>query len=173
MDPRPCPFAAKLTADQAEKVRQLRARGLSLAEIAGRFGIARSSVSAIVKYEAHEPPGTLRVALPEFERAPYHRDRRGRGGPGRTARRRPSHRGAPKPGLVTDRRRRACERTDDGGTSVTSSKLPTAVPLPPSASEYRRARRLAPRHEGDDRVPRVSRPTLALGPEHRRLHGVP
>lgn len=69
MDPRPHPFAAKLSPDEAEEVRRLRARGLPLAELAGRFGIAKSSVSAIVKYKAHEPPGTLRVALPEFERA--------------------------------------------------------------------------------------------------------
>lgn len=69
MDPRPHPFPGKLTLDQAEEVRRLRARGLPLAELAGRFGIARSSVSAIVKYKVHEPPGTLRVALPEFEAA--------------------------------------------------------------------------------------------------------
>lgn len=69
MDPRPHPFAAKLSPGQAEEVRRLRARGLPLAELADRFGIARSSVSAIVKYKAHEIPGTLRVALPEFERA--------------------------------------------------------------------------------------------------------
>jgi len=47
----------------------VRARTLPLAELAARFGIAPASVSAIVKYKAHEPPGTLRVALPEFERA--------------------------------------------------------------------------------------------------------
>ena len=65
MDPRSHPFAGKLSPGQAEEVRRLRARGLSLAELAGRFGIARSSISAIVKYKAHEIPGTLRVALPE------------------------------------------------------------------------------------------------------------
>lgn len=69
MDSRPPPFAAKLTPDQAEEVRRLRARGLPLAKLAERFGIARSSVSAIVKYKAHEIPGTLRVALPDFERS--------------------------------------------------------------------------------------------------------
>lgn len=69
MDPRPHPFPGKLRLDQAEEVRRLRARGLPLAELAERFGIAKSSVSAIVKYKAHEPPGTLRVALPAFEAA--------------------------------------------------------------------------------------------------------
>jgi len=65
MAPRSHPFAAKLSLDQAEEVRHLRTRGMSLAELAGRFGIAKSSVSAIVKHKAHEIPGTLRVALPE------------------------------------------------------------------------------------------------------------
>lgn len=65
----PHPFPGKLTLDQAEEVRRLRARGLPLAELAGRFGIAKSSVSAIAKHKAHEIPGTLRVALPEFEHA--------------------------------------------------------------------------------------------------------
>jgi transcriptional regulator with XRE-family HTH domain len=69
MDSRPHPFPAKLTLDQAEEVRRLRARGLPLADLAGRFGIAQSSVSAIVHYHARVPDGILRVALPEFERA--------------------------------------------------------------------------------------------------------
>ena len=69
MTPRPHPFPGKLSPGQAEEVRRLRARGLPLAELAAKFGIAKSSVSAIVKFKAHEPPGTMRVALPEFERA--------------------------------------------------------------------------------------------------------
>lgn len=67
MDPRSHPFPGKLTIDHAEDVRRLRAHGLPLAELAERFGIATSSVSAIVKYKAHEPRGTLRIALPESE----------------------------------------------------------------------------------------------------------
>jgi hypothetical protein len=69
MNSRPHPFSGKLTHEQAEEVRRLRARGLPLANLAGRFGIAKSSVSAIVKLKAHVPDGVLRVALPEFERA--------------------------------------------------------------------------------------------------------
>lgn len=69
MASRPHPFAAKLTLDQADEIRRLRARGLPLADLAARFGIAPASVSAIVHFKAHEPPGTLRVALPEFEAA--------------------------------------------------------------------------------------------------------
>lgn len=69
MDPRAHPFPAKLTLDEADEVRRLRARGVPLAELAEKFGIARSSVSAIVHFKVHEPPGTIRVALPEFEHA--------------------------------------------------------------------------------------------------------
>lgn len=69
MGSRPHPFAAKLSLDQADEIRRLRARGLPLADLAVRFGIAPASVSAIVHLKVHEPPGTLRLALPEFERA--------------------------------------------------------------------------------------------------------
>lgn len=63
------PFPAKLTPDQADEVRRLRARGATLAELAGRFGVAKSSLSRVIHLKAHEPPGTLRVALPSFEAA--------------------------------------------------------------------------------------------------------
>lgn len=69
MDPRPHRFAGKLTLNQADQVRRLRASGVPLADLDAKFGIAKSSVSAIVKHKAHERPETLRVALPEFERA--------------------------------------------------------------------------------------------------------
>jgi hypothetical protein len=69
MDPRPHPFAAKLTPGQAEEVRRLRARGTPLAELAEKFGVAKSSISAVVHYHAHVPEGVLRVALPESEAA--------------------------------------------------------------------------------------------------------
>lgn len=61
------PFAGKLSFDEADEIRKLRARGLPLADLAATFGIAKSSVSAIVHLKAHEPAGTLRVAVPEFE----------------------------------------------------------------------------------------------------------
>lgn len=78
MDPRPYPFPPKLSFGQAEEVRRLRVRGVCLADLAQRFGVAKSSVSAIVKHKAHEIPGTFRVALPEFEAAPRTRDKEGR-----------------------------------------------------------------------------------------------
>ena len=69
MGSRSHPFAGKLSLDEADEIRKLRARGLPLADLAARFGIAPASVSAIVHLKVHEPPGTLRVALPEFEAA--------------------------------------------------------------------------------------------------------
>lgn len=69
MDSRPHPFPRKLTLGQAEEVRRLRARGLPLAELAEKFGVAKSSLSRVIHLKSHEPPGTLRVALPEFESA--------------------------------------------------------------------------------------------------------
>lgn len=66
---RPHPFPGKLTHDQAKEVRRLRACGVPLAELANRFGVAKSSLSRVVHLKAHEIPGTLRLALPESERA--------------------------------------------------------------------------------------------------------
>lgn len=67
MDPRPHPFAAKLSHDQADEVRRLRARGMPLAELAGRFGVSKSSLSRVIHLKSHAPEGVLRIALPEFE----------------------------------------------------------------------------------------------------------
>ena len=67
MDPSSHPFAAKLTPDQADEVRRLRRDGAPLAELAERFGIAMSSISAVVHLHSHVPEGTLRIALPTGE----------------------------------------------------------------------------------------------------------
>lgn len=69
MDPRPHPFPGKLTSEQAEEVRRLRAKGVPLADLASRFGIAKSSISAVVHLHCHVPEGVVRVALPDFEYA--------------------------------------------------------------------------------------------------------
>lgn len=68
MDSRTHPFAGKLSLDQAEEVRRLRARGVPLANLADRFGIAKSSVSAIVKHKAHEIPGRSASHCPSSRR---------------------------------------------------------------------------------------------------------
>jgi hypothetical protein len=64
MDPRPHPFPGKLTLDEAEEVRRLRAHGLPLAELADKFGISKSSACRIIHLKAHAPEGALRIALP-------------------------------------------------------------------------------------------------------------
>lgn len=61
------PFPGKVTFEDAEEIRRLRRRGKPLADLAGRFNIAKSSVSRICHLHAHTPPGTVRVALPDFE----------------------------------------------------------------------------------------------------------
>ena len=69
MERRAHPFAPKLSMAQAEEIRRLRRGGAQLAELAAKFGVAKSSISAIAHLHAHCPPSVVRVALPEFERA--------------------------------------------------------------------------------------------------------
>ena len=57
MDPRSHPFPGKLSPGQAEEIRRLRAHGRPLAELADRFGVAKSSISTVVHYHAHVPEG--------------------------------------------------------------------------------------------------------------------
>lgn len=67
MDSRPHPFPAKLTDGQAEEVRRLRRGGAPLAELAEKFGVAKSSLSRVIHLKSHAPLGTLRIALPTSE----------------------------------------------------------------------------------------------------------
>ncbi len=69
MDKKAHPFPGKVTFEEADEIRRLRRGGKALADLAGRFNIAKSSVSAICHLHAHAPPGLLRVALPDFEYA--------------------------------------------------------------------------------------------------------
>ncbi len=69
MERRAHPFAPKLSRAQAEEIRRLRRGGAQLAELAAKFGVAKSSISAIAHLHAHCPPTVVRVALPELERA--------------------------------------------------------------------------------------------------------
>lgn len=67
MDKKAHPFPGKVTFEEADEIRRLRRSGKPLADLAGRFNIAKSSVSAICHLHAHMPPGVVRVALPDFE----------------------------------------------------------------------------------------------------------
>lgn len=67
MDRKAHPFPGKVTFEQADEIRRLRRGGKALADLAGRFNIAKSSVSAICHLHAHVPDGVVRVALPDFE----------------------------------------------------------------------------------------------------------
>ncbi len=69
MDKKAHPFPGKVTFEEAGEIRRLRSRGKPLADLAGRFNIAKSSVSAICHFHSHLPDGVLRVALPDFEYA--------------------------------------------------------------------------------------------------------
>jgi transcriptional regulator with XRE-family HTH domain len=69
VDKKPHPFPGKVTFEEADEIRRLRRGGKALADLAGRFNIAKSSVSAICHFRVHTPAGLLRVALPEFELA--------------------------------------------------------------------------------------------------------
>ncbi len=69
MENRPHPFAAKLSPDEAKEIRRLRHCGTPIADLAKRFCVSKSSVSAVVHFHAHVPDGVVRVALPEFEYA--------------------------------------------------------------------------------------------------------
>lgn len=69
MDKKPHPFRGKVTFEEADEIRRLRRGGKALADLSGRFNIAKSSVSAICHFHSHLPDGVLRVSLPEFEAA--------------------------------------------------------------------------------------------------------
>lgn len=67
VEKKPHPFPGKVTFEEAGEIRRLRRGGKALADLAGRFNIAKSSVSAICHFHSHLPDGVVRVALPEFE----------------------------------------------------------------------------------------------------------
>lgn len=67
MEKKAHPFPSKVTFEEADEIRRLRRRGRALAELAGRYNIAKSSVSKICHLHAHVPPCLVRVALPDFE----------------------------------------------------------------------------------------------------------
>jgi hypothetical protein len=70
--PEPCPyhpFPPKLNFVLAEDVRRLRREGESVTAIAKRYGVAKSSISAVLKLHTYAPPEVVAVGLPLEERA--------------------------------------------------------------------------------------------------------
>jgi IS30 family transposase len=69
--PEPCPhpYPKKLTFVLAEEVRRLRRAGMSVTKIAARYGVAKSSISAVLKLHTYAPPEVIAVGLERDERA--------------------------------------------------------------------------------------------------------
>ncbi len=67
--PRPeHPYPRKLTVVIAAEVRRLRRAGVSVTEIARRYGVAKSSISAVLKLHTYAPPNVIAVGLELLER---------------------------------------------------------------------------------------------------------
>jgi lambda repressor-like predicted transcriptional regulator len=69
--PEPCPhpYPAKLSFVIAEDVRRLRRAGASVKSIAKRYGVAPSSISAVLKLHVYAPPEVIAVGLETSQRA--------------------------------------------------------------------------------------------------------
>jgi hypothetical protein len=69
--PEPCPhpYPRKLTFEIAAEVRRLRREGMAATEIARRYGVAKSSISAVLKMHVYVPEGVIAVGLEHHERA--------------------------------------------------------------------------------------------------------
>jgi hypothetical protein len=68
--PLPCPhpFPPKLTFVLAEEIRLLRRKGKSVTEIAQRYRVAKSSISAVLKLHTYAPPDVIAVGLAPAKR---------------------------------------------------------------------------------------------------------
>ncbi len=67
--PRQHLFPAKLTKKVAEEIRRLHRGGVGVKELARRYGVAKSSVSAILHLHIYVPEHVVMVPLTAFERA--------------------------------------------------------------------------------------------------------
>jgi len=66
--PEPCPYRPKLTFVIAEEVRRLRRAGASVKSIARRYGVAPSSISAVLKLHVYAPPELFAIGLEPSDR---------------------------------------------------------------------------------------------------------
>jgi hypothetical protein len=68
--PEPCPhpFPPKLNFVLAEEVRRLRRAGMSVTKIAARYGVAKSSISAVLKLHTYAPPQVIAIDLEPWDR---------------------------------------------------------------------------------------------------------
>jgi lambda repressor-like predicted transcriptional regulator len=68
--PEPCPhpFPPKLNFVLAEEVRRLRRAGMSVTKIAARYGVAKSSISAVLKLHTYAPPLVIAIDLEPWDR---------------------------------------------------------------------------------------------------------
>jgi lambda repressor-like predicted transcriptional regulator len=69
--PEPCPhpYPPKLSWVIAEDVRRMRRKGLSVTAIAKRYGVAKSSISAVLKLHTYVPDYVIAIGLKQLDRA--------------------------------------------------------------------------------------------------------
>lgn len=53
----------------ADEIRALHRRGAAVKELARRFSVAKSSISAILHFHSHVPEYVVMLSLPDLERA--------------------------------------------------------------------------------------------------------
>jgi len=68
-EPCPHPFPPKLNFVLAEEVRRLRRAGASVKSIARHYGVAPSSISAVLKLHTYAPPQVIAIDLEPDDRA--------------------------------------------------------------------------------------------------------
>ena len=63
------PFPAKLTRATADEIRALHRNGAAVKELARRFGVARSSISAILQMHVYVPEYVVMLSLCDLRRS--------------------------------------------------------------------------------------------------------
>ena len=67
--PRAHPFPSKLTRRTADEIRALHRNGVPTKELVRRFGVAKSSISAILHLHVYVPDYVVMLSLTDLERA--------------------------------------------------------------------------------------------------------